>query len=70
MDSAGALQELLKCKDLYSNMGECSTRRDYDADKLNVLRRSSEDRPQQLRRIGPHHVAEVLDDFRPDVARP
>ncbi|CAK0791021.1 unnamed protein product [Prorocentrum cordatum] len=70
MDCAGALQELLKCKDLYSNMGEASTRRDYDADKLNVLRRAPHDRPRQLRDVAPRHVTEALDHFNSDVVRP
>ncbi|CAK0909779.1 unnamed protein product [Prorocentrum cordatum] len=70
MDCAGALQELLKCKDLYSNMGEASTRRDYDADKLNVLRRAPQDRPRQLRDVAPRHVTEALDHFDSDVVRP
>ncbi|CAK0878561.1 unnamed protein product, partial [Prorocentrum cordatum] len=70
MDCAGALQELLKCKDLYSNMGEASTRRDYDADKLNVLRRAPHDRPRQLRDVAPRHVTEALDHFDSDVVRP
>ncbi|CAK0907095.1 unnamed protein product [Prorocentrum cordatum] len=70
MDCAGALQELLKCKDLYSNMGEASTRRDYDADTLNVLRRAPHDRPRQLRDVAPRHVTEALDHFNSDVVRP
>ncbi|CAK0792428.1 unnamed protein product, partial [Prorocentrum cordatum] len=70
MDSAGALQELLKCKDLYSAMGESSTRRDYDAGKLNVLRRPVSDQPRQLRGVAPRHVSEVLDNFNVDVMRP
>ncbi|CAK0864760.1 unnamed protein product [Prorocentrum cordatum] len=63
VDYAGALQELLGRKDLYSNMGEATARRDYDADMLNVLRWPPGERPRQLRDVAPRHVSETLGNF-------
>ncbi|CAK0905854.1 unnamed protein product, partial [Prorocentrum cordatum] len=60
--------ELLRCKDLHSGAGECSTRQDYDPDKLNVFRTS--DVPVRLRDVAPPRVAEVLGSFDSEVVRP
>ena len=55
---AGALQELLKTKSIYSGVGEITTREEYDAPRINIIRKLFA--PVETAQVAPESVRDVF----------
>ncbi|CAK0906705.1 unnamed protein product, partial [Prorocentrum cordatum] len=68
LDGAGALQELLRTRDVYGGLDASTTAVDFDSSRLNILRKEHFSTP--LDDVAPQCVRDVLDNFDTTVVRP